>query len=294
MADPTLPDPAQAVPASSVAQTDPPAASVPADAVTEPAAGTEAPPATGDTAAPPAASDPPPPTDEPPRKSADQRIKELIAERNALRQALASPAPPARPAAAEPPKPAEPEKPPAIEDFDDVNKWAAQFTAYTQRQAASLVETTVRTALGKVDTERAQQTTQQAFADREATYARDNPDYAEAVADEDLKQFVTATISQVIVESEHGPAVSHYLATHRDELQSIARLKPHQQAKELGKLEVKIASAPKRQPAPPVKVVQQTKAPAPPTPVGGTSPTRSLSEMPLNEYLANRPWAHRS
>lgn len=292
MADPIAQEPAQALPASSAAQADPPAASVPADAAPEPAAGGEVEPATGDSAAPPAASDPLP-ADEPPRKSADQRIKELIAERNALRQALASPAPPARPAAAEPPKPTEPEKPPAIEDFDDVNKWAAEFSAYTKREAASLVETTVRTALGKVDTERAQQTTQQAFADREAAYARDNPDYAEAVADESLKQFVTATISQVIVESEHGPGLSHYLATHHEELERIARMKPHQQAKELGKLEVTVASLPKRQPTPPVKVVQQTKAPAPPTPVGNTSPTRSISEMPLDEYLANRPWAHR-
>lgn len=294
MADPTLPDPAQAVPAPSAAQADPPAASVPADAVTEPAAGGEVEPATGEIAAPPAASDPLPPTDEPPRKSADQRIKELIAERNALRQALASTATPAKPAAAEPAKPAEPEKPPAIEDFDDVNKWAAQFTAYTQRQAASLVETSVRTALGKVDTERAQATTQQQFTEREAAYARDNPDYAESVQDPGLKQYVTQTISQVIVESEHGPAMSHELAKNLPELQRISRLPPHQQAKELGKLEVKIATAPKRQAVPPAKVVRQTQAPAPPTPVGSTSPTRSHEQMPLDEYLANRPWAHRS
>ena len=294
MADSLAPDPAQAVQGSSAPQADPPAASVPADAAPEPAAGSEVQPATGETAASPAASDTPPTPDEPPRKSADQRIKELIAERNALRQALASTAPPAKPAAAEPPKPAEPEKPPAIQDFDDVNKWAAEFAAYTQRQAASLVETTVRTALGKVESERAQATTQQSFAEREAAYARENPDYTEAVADPDLRQYVTQTISQVVVESDIGPALSHYLATNREDLQRIARLPPHQQAKELGKLEVKIAGLPKRQAAPPAKVVQQTKAPAPPTPVGSASPTRSLADMPLQEYLANRPWAHRT
>lgn len=293
MPDPIAPDPAQAVPASSVAQTDPPAASVPADAVTEPAAGGEVQPATGDNAAPPAASDPPA-AEEPPRKPAEQRIRELIAERNALRQALARPAPPAQPAAAEPPKPAEPEKRPAIEDFDDVNKWSEAFEQYTLKRAESLIESGVSKALGKVDSERAQATTQQQFADREAAYARDNPDYAEAVADPELRQYVTQTISQVIVESDLGPALSHHLATHVDELQRIARLSPHAQAKELGKLEVKIASLPKRQAAPPAKVVQQTKAPAPPTPVGGTTPTRSLADMPLDEYLANRPWAHRN
>jgi signal recognition particle GTPase len=275
-----------------VAQTDPPAASVPADAVTEPAAGTEVQPATGDNAAPPAASDPPEAV-EPQRKPADQRIKELIAERNALR-ALVAQTPPAKPAAAEAPKPAEPEKPPAIEDFDDVNKWSAAFAAYTKREAAAEAQTAVRTALGKVETERAQQTTQQAFAEREAAYARENPDYAEAVGDQSLGQYVTQTISQVIVESEVGPALSHHLATHLDELQRIARLQPHQQAKELGKLEVKIAALPKRQAAPPAKVVQQTKAPAPPSPVGSATPTRSIAEMPLDEYLANRPWAHRN
>ncbi len=292
MADPTLPDPAQAVPASSVAQTDPPAASVPADAVTEPAAGTEGQPATGDAAAPPAASDPPE-ASEPQRKPADQRIKELIAERNALR-ALVAQAPPAKPAAAEAPKPAEPEKPPAIEDFDDVNQWSRAFEQYTLKRAESLIETGVSKALGKVESQRAQATTQQAFAEREAAYLKDNPDYAEAVGDSDLTQYVTQTISQVIVESDVGPALGHYLANHREELQRIARLQPHQQAKELGKLEVKIASLPKRQAAPPAKVVQQTKAPAPPSPVGGTSPTKSLADMPLDEYLANRHWANRN
>ncbi len=293
MADPTLTDPAQAIEAPSAAQADPPAASVPADAAPEPAAGSEDQPATGDTAASPAASDPEPAAAAPPRKSAEHRIKELIAENKALRS-LAAQGQPAKPAAPEP-KPAEPEKPPAIEDFDDVNKWAAAFSAYTKRESAAHAETTVRAALGKVESERAAQTTQQAFADREAAYARENPDYAEAVADPDLGEFVTQTISQVIVESELGPALSHYLADHRDELQRIAKLQPHQQAKELGKLEIKIASAPaRRQTVPPAKVVQQTKAPAPPTPVGSTTPTRSLAEMPLEEYLANRPWAHRS
>ena len=279
-------DPAQAIEASSVAQTDPPAASVPADAAPESATGSEAQPATGESAAPPAASDPPPPA----RKSAEERIKELIAERNALRSLVAQ-TPPAKPAA---PAPAvtEPEKAPVIEDFDDVNKWVAAYDAFNERRVASLVESGVRTALGKVDSERAQQTTQQQFAQRQEAYARENPDYFETVNDPELQNYVTQTISQVIVETEEGPALSHYLAKNRGDLERIARLQPHQQGVELGKLAVKIAT--KRQPAPPVKVVQQTKAPAPPTPVGSTTPSKSLEGMPLDEYLANRTWAHRS
>jgi hypothetical protein len=286
----TATDPAQVIEATSAAQADPPAASEPAAVVAEPAAGSEVQPANGDDAATPAASDPPPAA-APPRKSADQRIRELVAENKALRQ-LAAQNPPAKPAAAEP-KPAEPETAPAIEDFEDVSQWAKAFEAHTRKVAAQLIDAGVSKALGKQRESERAQVTQAQFAEREAAYAKENPGYAEAVADPELREYVTQTISQVIVESDVGPALSHYLATNVADLQRISALPPHHQARELGKLEVKIAGAPKRQAGPPAKVVQQTKAPAPPTPVGGTSPSRSREDMPLNEYLANRPWAHR-
>lgn len=262
----------------------PPAASEPAAASTEPAAPAEAPIANGDS------TDSPPGSDAPPadgRKPKADRIKELIAERNFWRErAVASPPP-----KAEPQPPAEPEAPPTLEQHGyDTEKWAQAFSQYHERRSAQVVEQ----HLAKVDERRQASTVAEQFVQRETDFSTATPDYAEVVSDPTLQQYVTPTISDAIVTSPLGPQMSYHLATHREELAAIARMRPTQQAIALGELQATLkarSAAPK--PAPTPKPVQQTRAPAPPSPVGGGSaPSKRPEDMTIGEYMEHRQrWA---
>jgi len=74
---------------------------------------------------------------------------------------------------------------------------------------------------------------------------------------------VSPAIQEVIMDSEIGPKLADYLGSHTRELNRISALSPLQQARELTKLELKLASPP----APSAKTV--TDAPSPTTQVRG-------------------------
>lgn len=282
MSESLAPDAAQA-PAGSPSP-DPndasPAASEPAAAAPEPAVGSEAP-AIGETPATPPESDATPAQA---RKPTPDRIKELIAERNFWRERAVA-TPPAKPA--EPAKPAAPEGPPTLEQFGhDTEAWSKAFTAYHEKHSSDVVSQ----YLSREREQEQQRATAETFVSRETQFAATAPDYAEVVSDPSLQQYVTPVISEAIVESEIGPQLSYHLATHRDELAAIAKMRPVQQARALGRLEAKLqTTAAPATPAPKPKPVQLTRAPAPPTPVGnGSAPTKSIEQMSISEYMEHR------
>lgn len=251
-------------------------------AAAEPAVDSEAPANGAEPDSPPASDATPPEA----RKPKADRIKELIAERNFWRERAVA-GNPAKPAAPE--TPPEPEGPPTLEQFEhDADAWAKAFAAYHDKRAAQLVDQ----HLARVREQEQQQQVAATFASREEQFAAATPDYAEAVSDPSLQQYVTPTISEAVVHSEVGPQLSYYLATHREELATIARMRPTQQAIALGKLEVKLSSAPPPS-APKPKPVQQTRAPAPPSPIGkGKAPSKRPEDMPMDEYMEyRRSWA---
>lgn len=104
-------------------------------------------------------------------------------------------------------------------------------------------------------------------------------DYAERVGD--LKP--TSVLSVAIMEADNGPEIAYYLATHRNELASIASLSHIAQVRAVGRLEAKLAaqSAKPRTPsgAPePIKTVGASAAPG----------TKKLSELSQNEFEKRR------
>lgn len=288
MSDQVAPDAAQA-PAGSPSpdQNDAsPAASAPADAAPEPAVGSEAP-ANGVTPESPPESDATPAQA---RKPTPDRIKELIAERNFWRERAVT-ATPAKPAAAA--TPPESEGPPSLEQFGhDTEKWSQAFTAYHEKRASEVVDQ----HFTRVREQDQQRVAAETFVARETQFAASAPDYAEVVSDPSLQQYVTPTISEAIVASETGPQLSYYLATHRDELATIAKMRPIQQAQAIGRLEVKLQSTAAAPPPAPKKNVQQTRAPAPPTPVGnGGSPSKRPEDMTIGEYMEHRrKWSNQA
>jgi len=98
---------------------------------------------------------------------------------------------------------------------------------------------------------------------------------------------ITNVMAQTIQSSEIGPELAYHLGTNPKEADRISRLAPLVQAREIGKLEAKLASAP---------VVKKTSnAPAPFVPVTArgvaapaydTTDPRSIKSMTTSEWIA--------
>jgi hypothetical protein len=97
---------------------------------------------------------------------------------------------------------------------------------------------------------------------------------------------ITDVMAQTIQASDNGPDIAYYLGTNPKEADRISRLAPLLQAKEIGRLEAKMASEP---------VTKQTsRAPAPISPVtprnGGsssfdTTDARSIKTMTTSQWI---------
>jgi len=97
---------------------------------------------------------------------------------------------------------------------------------------------------------------------------------------------ITTVMAQTIQASEVGPDVAYYLGANPKEAERISRLAPFLQAKEIGRIEAKLADAP------PVKRTTSAPAPiAPVTPRGGNAPVidttdpRSIKSMSTSEWI---------
>jgi len=98
---------------------------------------------------------------------------------------------------------------------------------------------------------------------------------------------ITAVMAETIRGSDVGPEIAYYLGTNPAEAKRIAQLTPLSQAKELGKLEDKLASNP------PAKKTSSAPAPIAPlagrvssTPTFDTTDPRSIASMSTSEWIA--------
>ncbi len=261
----------------------------------EPAGGTtakEQPVETGSPA--PAASEPKP-------TRGQQRFSELAKARDtekaradaaearaAAAEAKASAPPPARepepakPAATEPAKPAKPERftyPSYVEAVEkdpalSYDQWELdRLDARDEWRAAKTTEASEKAAADKRQADFAKDFNAKLTdwdTKRDAFVAK-RPDRAPALV-AFLKRLDEGGITPVVaalLESEAGIEVADYLAGNQAEEQRIAALSPVSQAREIGKLEMKLASAPA--PAKPA----WTPPPAPHSPVNGNTSTVS-------------------
>jgi hypothetical protein len=124
----------------------------------------------------------------------------------------------------------------------------------------------------------------EAYADREEE-ARGKYDDFELVA-YNPNVPITNVMAETIRASEAGPDVAYYLGSNPKEADRISRLTPYLQAKELGKIEVKLANDP------PVKKTSSAPAPIAPVTARGnngktldTTDPRSVKEMSTSEWI---------
>ena len=170
--------------------------------------------------------------------------------------------------------PAVPSEPLRADDFADAQTYA---DALAERKAQEL--------LAKRAAEAERQATLDAYHDREET-ARDKYDDFEQVA-YNPKLPITNVMAETIQSSDIGPELAYYLGSNPKEADRISRLQPILQAKEIGKLEAKLASNP------PVKKTSSAPAPFAPvtarsvgSPTYDTTDPRSVKAMTTSEWIA--------
>jgi len=163
--------------------------------------------------------------------------------------------------------------PPAPEDFSDAATYAE---ALAERKAQELL----------AQREAAKQQAQflEAYQDREEEARAKYDDFEQVAYNPRLS--VTDVMAQTIQASELGPDVIYWLGSNPKEASRIASLPPILQAREIGRIEAKLASNP------PVK--KTSTAPAPIAPVtprasGGqaydTTDPRSMKTMSTSEWI---------
>ena len=156
--------------------------------------------------------------------------------------------------------------------------------ASPEEYADLLAERKAEELLARREQARAQSEIIESFHEREEE-ARNKYDDFEQVA-YNPKLPITDAMAQTIQASEVGPDMAYYLGSNPKEADRISRLSPLQQAKELGKIEAKLADNP---------VVKKTSsAPAPIAPVTArstgspatdTTDPRSIKSMSTSEWI---------
>ena len=160
------------------------------------------------------------------------------------------------------------------EQFESVEKYAEALAAQKAEQL-----------LQQRELERQQTAILESYHDKEEQARDKYEDFEQVAYNPSLK--ITTVMAQTIQASDVGPDVAYYLGLNPKEADRISRLSPILQAKEIGKIEAKVASSP------PVK--KPSNAPAPIQPVAArassgpaydTTDPRSLKTMSTSEWIA--------
>ena len=162
---------------------------------------------------------------------------------------------------------------PPQEQFESAEAYAE---ALAERKATEL--------LAKREAERQQVEILESYHEREEEARTKYEDFEQDAYNPRLP--ITQVMAETIQASEVGPEVAYYLGSNPKEADRIARLSPFLQAKEIGKIEAKLADNP------PVKKSSSAPAPIQPiTPRGGNARTldttdpRSIKEMSTSEWI---------
>ena len=165
---------------------------------------------------------------------------------------------------------------PKLEDFDNFDDYITAKTEYLadRKIQATLSEREQRAAAAQAQA--AQAKTAEGWQKRVAIASEEIPDFYEVVANADVP--MTPAMQQAIVESDVGPKLAYYLATHPDEAADLADLSPVAVIRALTRIEDKLA-----------KPVKASSAPDPITPVGSKAKAeKDPSSMTDSEFAAWR------
>ncbi len=171
-------------------------------------------------------------------------------------------------------QPRAPAELPPPEEFESVDAYAE---ALATRKAEEL--------LAKRDAERQRAEMVEVYQEREEEARNKYEDFEQVAYNPNLR--ITTVMAETIQASDIGPDVAYFLGSNPKEADRISRLSPFLQAKEIGKIEAKLAD----NPAP---IRKTTSAPPPINPVKGsgsgtttldTTDPRSTKSMSTSEWI---------
>jgi hypothetical protein len=155
----------------------------------------------------------------------------------------------------------------------------------TESYAEALALKKAEQLLYERDVQRQQTEVLGAYHDREEEARSKYDDFEQVAYNPSLK--ITTVMAQTIQSSDIGPDVAYYLGANPKEADRISRLAPYVQAKEIGRIEAKLASEP--------MVKKTSSAPPPVQPVTpsskgtssyDTTDPRSIKTMSTSEWIA--------
>lgn len=171
---------------------------------------------------------------------------------------------------------AQPQAPKEIPPIDQFESPDAYAEALAVRKAEEL--------LAQREFQKQQAAIEEAYHEREEEARAKYDDFEQVAYNPQLR--VTDVMAETIKASEMGPDLAYWLGTNPKEADRISRLSPLLQAREIGKIEAKLAASPPAKPT--------TSAPAPITPVTArtsgnpsydTTDPRSVKAMSASEWI---------
>ena len=169
--------------------------------------------------------------------------------------------------------PVAPKEMPSIDNFESTDAYAE---ALALRKAEELV--------AQRDRQKEQAQVVEAYSEREEKARDKYDDFEDVVYNPKLR--ITDVMAESIQSSDNGPDLAYWLGSNPKEAERIARLSPLLQAKEIGKLEAKLASDP------PVKKTSNAPTPISPitarstgTPAYDTTDPRSIKTMSTSDWI---------
>jgi hypothetical protein len=220
---------------------------------------------------------PPADADEPKRSRAEERIAELVAERAAAKEAGEYWRELAISLQNQPAEPAKPDLKPTLEQFDhDPEKYALAVADWTVKQSAGVAKAQVAEAIKAQASENEQAALKASWDERSAKFMESNPDFQAVISNPAIP--ISKDMADVFMESDQGPAIAYHLGKNPDVAARISRMPPRKMTLAIGRLERDVAAS---KPKP-------TKAPTPPSPVGGQQPSADIADMTIEEFMAKR------
>jgi len=166
--------------------------------------------------------------------------------------------------------------PPAPDDFENA-----------QAYAEALAEQKAQQLLARREAERQQTAVLEAYQEREEDARSKYDDFEQVAYNPNLP--ITNDMARVIQESEIGPEVIYHLGPNPKEAYRIANLPPILQAREIGKLEVKLTAEPptKRTSTAPAPLAPVTTTRSSSGPRYDTTDPRSIKDMTTSQWIEN-------
>ena len=172
------------------------------------------------------------------------------------------------------PAPVVPAEIPSVDQFNSPTDYAS----FIRSEAEKLVQ--------QQEVHKYRQSIEDSYAEREEVAMDKYDDFEQVVKNPNLP--ISDAMAEAIKASDVGPDVAYYLGTNIKEAARIAKLSPLLQAKEIGKIEGKLADNP--------TIKKTTSAPAPISPVTArstgapvydTTDPRSTKTMSASEWIEN-------